>query len=413
MPPGGCAQRHGVVVRHAGEDEAVVRQLVPLLAGHLAGLAADADRGVGEEALARDAIRVSSRAAFISTWCLRQPSALALRCVLPSLARSCTRGRSPACAPVGRSRSSSRSGSSGPSGPLVASVARSLRPGSIVAGERFDLLIDTFGSATNEIRSFADIAAHQALARPVIRQSDLVNHAAAQCAAAAAAASPARALRSPRARVRMVAQPPLLRPVSRRQFRRDLAEHLRLQFRQPREPARHAARRVMLGQAISGQHVRKRGIVPRLVIRVVARASTPCAPDCTAARTADSASPIPAVRSASAADRPASPLGAKIQPLPSGFMMNGSMPRDGVVPARVRCRTVRGRRSLMKSGTSWPVHFCVLRPTRRTSCAPTRACPRDRRRRGCRASGDSAATPMPIPAPPNSAPSAVCGARSG
>jgi len=50
VPPGGGTELLGVVVRHAGEEVAVLGHLVPLLAGHLARLAADAHRGVGEEA---------------------------------------------------------------------------------------------------------------------------------------------------------------------------------------------------------------------------------------------------------------------------------------------------------------------------------------------------------------------------
>src|SRR4029453_17700041 len=44
------AERLGVVVRRSGEGDAVLGKLVPLLAGDLAGLAADAHRRVGEEA---------------------------------------------------------------------------------------------------------------------------------------------------------------------------------------------------------------------------------------------------------------------------------------------------------------------------------------------------------------------------
>src|SRR5699024_1120619 len=54
VPPGVGAELTGVVVARAEDLQvAVDRVAVPLLARHLAGLAADADRGVGEEALAR------------------------------------------------------------------------------------------------------------------------------------------------------------------------------------------------------------------------------------------------------------------------------------------------------------------------------------------------------------------------
>src|SRR3954447_21069965 len=53
VPPGARAEAAGVVHRHAEQLEPVVGHQVPLLAGHLAGLAADADGGVGEEPHAR------------------------------------------------------------------------------------------------------------------------------------------------------------------------------------------------------------------------------------------------------------------------------------------------------------------------------------------------------------------------
>ena len=52
VPPGARAQFPGVVVRRTKEREAVLGDRVPLLARDLTRLAADADRGVGEEALA-------------------------------------------------------------------------------------------------------------------------------------------------------------------------------------------------------------------------------------------------------------------------------------------------------------------------------------------------------------------------
>src|SRR5215208_2712924 len=45
VAPGGARELLGVVVRVAGELVAVCRELIPLLAGHLAGLAPDADGG--------------------------------------------------------------------------------------------------------------------------------------------------------------------------------------------------------------------------------------------------------------------------------------------------------------------------------------------------------------------------------
>src|SRR5205823_4715881 len=49
VPPGGGAEIASVVVAEAGEAQVVHRQLVPLLAGDLARLAADAERGIREE----------------------------------------------------------------------------------------------------------------------------------------------------------------------------------------------------------------------------------------------------------------------------------------------------------------------------------------------------------------------------
>src|ERR1700735_5418083 len=57
MPPGAGAQRAGVVV--GGREQfqvAGARGAGPLLPGPLAALASDADRGVGEETLARPVI---------------------------------------------------------------------------------------------------------------------------------------------------------------------------------------------------------------------------------------------------------------------------------------------------------------------------------------------------------------------
>jgi hypothetical protein len=49
VAPGGTGELSGIVVRVARQLVAVGRELVPLLAGHLAGLAADADGGVCQE----------------------------------------------------------------------------------------------------------------------------------------------------------------------------------------------------------------------------------------------------------------------------------------------------------------------------------------------------------------------------
>src|SRR5438874_2022990 len=122
VPPGGRAELRGVVVAEAGEVEAVVGQLVPLLAGHFAGLAADAERGVGEE----------SFHSFSGSCC----------------SGCCLKGRSPTM-----SRGIEISGSS------LKPVSRRLRrrrPGRISPVRAFDSWICTFGSATNEISSLAE-----------------------------------------------------------------------------------------------------------------------------------------------------------------------------------------------------------------------------------------------------------------
>src|SRR5205807_10334551 len=51
VPPGGGPQMTGVVVTVAGDGKSIGGQLVPLLAGNFAGLAANAEAGVSEEAL--------------------------------------------------------------------------------------------------------------------------------------------------------------------------------------------------------------------------------------------------------------------------------------------------------------------------------------------------------------------------
>src|SRR5262249_25183101 len=56
MAPGRCAECHRVVVAHAAEAVAIGGQLVPLLAGNLTRLAANAERRVGEEAVGHAAL---------------------------------------------------------------------------------------------------------------------------------------------------------------------------------------------------------------------------------------------------------------------------------------------------------------------------------------------------------------------
>ena len=62
VPPGRGAERAGVVVGRAEQVEPVVGDAVPFLARDLARLAADADRRVGEEPLARSGVAPTRRA---------------------------------------------------------------------------------------------------------------------------------------------------------------------------------------------------------------------------------------------------------------------------------------------------------------------------------------------------------------
>src|SRR5699024_8634506 len=68
VPPRGAAQPAGVVVGHAGERDPVLGHRVPLLARHLARLAPDAHRRVGEEALARRRVGVAGVAGGVEAF---------------------------------------------------------------------------------------------------------------------------------------------------------------------------------------------------------------------------------------------------------------------------------------------------------------------------------------------------------
>jgi hypothetical protein len=60
VPPGVGAEPLAVVIGHAAEVQAVLGDVVPLLAGDLAGLAADADAGVGKEPDPQGVVGVSA-----------------------------------------------------------------------------------------------------------------------------------------------------------------------------------------------------------------------------------------------------------------------------------------------------------------------------------------------------------------
>src|SRR5690349_17411813 len=115
MPPGGRAERDGIVVRHPGEMEAVIGELVPLLARHFTCLAADAQRRIGKEPFHR-----------------HQFPSLVSDALNPCAASGLPRA-------VGRSRSSARSSTAGTSAPLVTTRRfRLLRPASMAAVNTFD-----------------------------------------------------------------------------------------------------------------------------------------------------------------------------------------------------------------------------------------------------------------------------------
>src|SRR4051812_47080114 len=67
MPPGGAGELLRVVVAEAGVLVAVAGQAVPLLASHLAGFAADADRRIGEKAFAHRTLPHEGLASALSS----------------------------------------------------------------------------------------------------------------------------------------------------------------------------------------------------------------------------------------------------------------------------------------------------------------------------------------------------------
>ena len=68
VPPRGCSERHRIVIRHGGEVIPVVGQLVPLFAGNLASLAANAQRCVGEKAGCHRALYVCGPCREVGAW---------------------------------------------------------------------------------------------------------------------------------------------------------------------------------------------------------------------------------------------------------------------------------------------------------------------------------------------------------
>ena len=222
------------------ELAAVGGQVVPLLAGDLAGLAADAHRRVGEEAH-----RWRAAGAVIE---------------ISVMVRVGSR-------PGGRGRGRRRAASSRT--PARRAVPRRVaRPARTSQTNALDSWIDTFGSPRERDQVVGGVARVRPAEAPVPGQRDLVDDRGRRSSAAACGRSRARAPRSRRAARQIVIQPPSSIPRSAREHRVDLGEHRRLQLVEPRQPARHAARRVVLGQPEGRRHVR--------VARVAGRAPSGC-----------------------------------------------------------------------------------------------------------------------------------------
>src|SRR6202042_1088025 len=135
VPPAVGAERPGVVIglarqlQHAGLG---IGQRVPLLARHLAGLAADADAGVGEEADPRRMLRVARLAGHVI-----EPAVQAAGHRNPLLHRVSSR-------PASRRYRITRSVSAGP---------RGRRPGLMSQVATLLSWMNTFGSTANGSRS--------------------------------------------------------------------------------------------------------------------------------------------------------------------------------------------------------------------------------------------------------------------
>ena len=156
VAPGRRAQADGVVVGHPGQAQPVLGHRVPLLAGDLAGLAADADRRVGEEAHPRrdgpDGPRAGGRGQCSSG----RPS-LHLRAGVVGDARPVR--RTPAPARAARARAGAA-------------------PGWMSQASALTSWMCTFGSRARCVRSLARVAGAEAVGAPVVGQPDLVQRAA-------------------------------------------------------------------------------------------------------------------------------------------------------------------------------------------------------------------------------------------
>ena len=243
MAPGAGTETTGVVVRHAEHLQPVLGDAVPLLAGDLARLAADADRAVGEEPLAGRWLSppgVSGGVPRGRPAGHQVASPEGVTRVVPVSTLS----------PARRRYSSTYRGSAAPVG---------RRPGWMSHDRRLQLLDvhvrierhshDIVGGVTAHDRA---AAAHS----PVVWQADLVDDPATD----GQRREPVRD-QHPRldggARGDDGCPAEMLEPTLCRKLGRDLAEELRLQLGKVWGPPAHAAGGVVLGEPVRRHHVRE------------------------------------------------------------------------------------------------------------------------------------------------------------
>ena len=179
----------------------------------------------------------------------------------------------------------------------------------LVSGSKFpDVAGERLGLVDERVRIFdqggevvGDGAGGDAAEAEVPRHADLVDGAGRRSAAGAGGSvTSARVSISPR-RVAIATQSPLCDAELGGKLGADLGEAFRLQLGQPGDPAAHAARRVVLGQAIGRDDVGKARIA-KLVVAVVGRAKMMARPGCGLVRDrAGCRRAIPTARSGSAA----------------------------------------------------------------------------------------------------------------
>ena len=343
VPPGRRREVAGVVVAVAGEVEAVGGELVPLLAGHLARLAADAERGVGEEArrpargsggvprrngsMRRSTAAPAARRGGSAACGSRDSSSSLLSCV------NCPSG----WADAGVSGIGSRVGQG--AGRHRRRRAAAVEPAGLdLAGEHLALVHADVRVGHQRGQVVGDAADRLAGEAPVERQADLVDDPARRrCSGLSRRVTIARASIAPRGE-RTVSQPPCSMPRSAASSGLSSTNISGCSsLSQLVEPA-HRPAQVVLGQAERAGDdgiLRRRRVGDRVErpLEVARRRAVVLLRDRAGCRPATR----PA-RSASATGRPWSPPGANSQPRPSGFMMNGCVAGDGVHALRVRRR---------------------------------------------------------------------------